>query len=530
MNNIINFKHKLLLKLWLLLVTIILLLGIFFRIAYLGEKIYWVDEVATSMRINGYYQQEVISQLSQQSIISITDLQKYQKITPQKTWSDTINALKTSPEHAPLYFILARFWINIWGDSVIAIRSLSVIFSLICLPCFYWLSKELFDSSQIPIIAMSLMTVSPFFVAYAQEARPYSLWTLTILLSSITFLKAIQNNNWLNWLFYSLSLILNFYTSLLSILVIFGQLLYIFWNKKIVKPALLAVTLAFLGFIPWLLVIFNSLQRLENNTVWMQEPMDIISMMAIWLYSIAIIFIESPIHLSLNPVMIMRIIVDFSLFILIGFAFYYLINQAKPKVFYFILFIFIIPRLIFIFLDLVGNKQASTAPRYMIPLYLGIELTLAYLLASKSFFPDAKNSKQKKWTIIFISIISIGLISGIFNLKSSPKYQKTRNLDNIPITNIINQTEKPLIISETKNTLDLISLSYILQNKVKIKLLSSDFNHALNLNQFDNIFLFNPSDNMIESFKRKQKYTLAEVYQPYVLSPDEIHLSLWQIN
>lgn len=39
---------------------------------------------------------------------------------------------------------------------------------------------------------MALIAVSPFHVLYAQEAREYSLWTVTILLSSAALLRAMR--------------------------------------------------------------------------------------------------------------------------------------------------------------------------------------------------------------------------------------------------------------------------------------------------------------------------------------------------
>ena len=525
MTKSINLKDYLLSKSWLFLTIIILCLGIFFRLAYLGEKIYWVDEVSTSMRVNGYYKQEVIAQLSRQSIITVADLQKYQKVSPDKNWSDTLKALKTSPEHAPLYFMLASFWVKFWGNSIITVRSLSVVFSLISLFCIYWLSQELFNSNYAAIISVLLMAISPFYVAYAQEARPYSLWTVTILISSIMLLKATKRNNWFNWFFYSISLTISFYTSLLSILVILGQLLYVLWEKTKIKQTLIAITIAVITFIPWLLVIFNHWQRLEENTTWIQESMDILAMVAVWLYSIAIIFIESPIYLKLDGLMLTRIMIDISLFILVGFSCYFLIIKTKPKVYLFILSLGIIPRLIVIALDLINQQQASTAPRYMIPLYIAIQLTLSYLLATKSFYVFNSIRQRRKWQIILVSVISLGIISCSFNLRESPKYQKTRNIDNLVIAEIINQSENPLILSENKNILDLISLSYNLKSEVKIKLLSAK--SLINTTPLANRFLLNPSASLLENIT--SKYILKQVYQPDLLIPEEIHLSLWKI-
>ncbi len=66
------------------LLIVIVAMGVFFRVTNLEKKVYWVDEVATSIRVSGYTKQEVTQNLSQLDILSINDLQSYQKLSPQK--------------------------------------------------------------------------------------------------------------------------------------------------------------------------------------------------------------------------------------------------------------------------------------------------------------------------------------------------------------------------------------------------------------------------------------------------------------
>ncbi|MFM6206710.1 MAG: hypothetical protein ACKPEZ_15080, partial [Planktothrix sp.] len=120
---------------WLI---IILILGLIFRCVNLDQKVYWVDEVATTLRIYGYTQPEFVQEIAKKPVITIADLQQYQK-PGERTFQDTIHALTQSPEHAPLYFILVKFWVEIFGSSMMAIRSLSIVLSLLAFPCLYGL-------------------------------------------------------------------------------------------------------------------------------------------------------------------------------------------------------------------------------------------------------------------------------------------------------------------------------------------------------------------------------------------------------
>jgi uncharacterized membrane protein len=66
---------------WFLLFIIVIFLGIYFRITNIETKVYWVDEVATSIRVSGYTKQEFTQNLASLKFISVKDLQKYQKLT-----------------------------------------------------------------------------------------------------------------------------------------------------------------------------------------------------------------------------------------------------------------------------------------------------------------------------------------------------------------------------------------------------------------------------------------------------------------
>ena len=134
---------------WLrFLIVVVLVLGIFFRFANLGQKVYSLDESYTSLRLSGYTESELIEQVADGKVRNIKYLQKYQRINSEKTVVDTVKGLALEePQIAPLYFIATRFWVQLFGDSVAVTRSMSAVFSLLALPCMYWLCLELFESS-----------------------------------------------------------------------------------------------------------------------------------------------------------------------------------------------------------------------------------------------------------------------------------------------------------------------------------------------------------------------------------------------
>ncbi|NES82774.1 MAG: hypothetical protein F6K10_15980, partial [Moorea sp. SIO2B7] len=163
----------------------------FFRFVNLEQKPYWGDEAVGLNRISGCNQSELKAVALRGDEMSVEQVLKYQSPCPEKRLIDAINALAEVPEHPPLYYLMVRFWMQ---SGMKTSRSLSALVSLLALPCIYLLCLELFESPLVGWIAIALIAISPLHVLYAQEARQYSLWTVTILLSSWAMLRAMRVN------------------------------------------------------------------------------------------------------------------------------------------------------------------------------------------------------------------------------------------------------------------------------------------------------------------------------------------------
>lgn len=205
---------------WFRLLLVILVLGIFFRFFNLEKKLYWIDETYTSLRFSGYTEAEMRPRFSQGQVLLNEDMQKYKQFNPETTVFDTIKSLATEdPQHPPVYYILIRYWVQLFGNSISTIRSLSAILSLLIFPCLYWLCMELFNSPNVAWTAIAIVAISPFHVLYAQEAREYGLWTVTILLSSAVLLWAMRTKTKTSWILYTVTIILGLYTYIFTALV-----------------------------------------------------------------------------------------------------------------------------------------------------------------------------------------------------------------------------------------------------------------------------------------------------------------------
>ena len=177
----------------LALIAGLVLLGVALRLYGLEQKIVWHDEVATRVLAAGATMAAQMQGLYHAQVLTAGQVLQYQQVQQGTSVLALIADLaQHDPQHPPLYYVLAKVWVDFLGDSVYALRTLSVLFSGLGLLAMYWFVRELAASRRAALTAMLLMGVSPLFILYGQEAREYALWTLTLLVSSAALLRALR--------------------------------------------------------------------------------------------------------------------------------------------------------------------------------------------------------------------------------------------------------------------------------------------------------------------------------------------------
>jgi uncharacterized membrane protein len=506
---------------WLRFVIIILLiLGIFFRFAYLDRKVYSHDEAYTSLRISGYTKTEFVQQVFNGRVFAVGDIQKYQQPNSEKSLINTINSLAVEDaQHPPLYYVMVRLWMQFFGNSVATTRSLSAIISLLVFPCIYWLCLELFQSPITAWISISLLTVSPFHVLYAQEAREFGLWIVTTLLTSIALLRAIRLGSKKLWGIYAVTVALGLYTFLFSGLLAIAYGIYVFAIErfrftKSVKAYLIATSAGFLAFFPWILIIINSLSEIDRTTASAQTRESVSFLVSGWIGNISYLFGDfwryEPFFPDLNlPILRWgRFLVPLIL-ILVVYSFLFLYRQAGKRVWLFVFILSGVPALALILPDLIIGGKVSLRPRYIIPCYISIQLAVAYLLATQII--SSKLIVRKFWQLLMVVVISSGVISCTVSSQAETWWNKGSH-KNPEIARIINKANNPLLISSnySLNIGDLMSLIHLLDHNVQMQLVTEPSIPKIP-DTFSNIFLYNPSRQFRAELEKK--YKLVDVFQ-----------------
>lgn len=484
----------------------LLIMGIFFRFYNIDKKVYWVDEAYTTLRMTGHTKTEVIQEVFTGQVVDVATLQSYQRLQPDKGWDDTLHALKGNAEHTPLYFLMARAWTELFGYSIAGMRVLPALISLLVFPALGWLCWELFESAAVSWMAIALVAISPLHVLYAQEARPYTLWTLMTVLSSAALLWAMRSQQRQRWLVYGATVAVGLYSQLLFGLVTIAHAVYVALLERLNEKRqlsqnsisyLLAAGAGFLAFTPWLVVLITNFEKVRGATVSLTKPETFPRLVREWLVTLSRLFLDRDLK-SFNIILVL----------LVAFALYYLCRHTPKRVWLFILALVGVPFLALAIPDLISGGQRSSRLRYLFPCYIGIQIAMAYLLVSLAVW--SRGWQQKVGKLLLVVLVVGGILGSAVNVQAEVWWNKSETRSGYyPVAaKTINEANKPLIISDGP-VADTIAFSYRLQPQVKFQLVTEPKDLTV-APGFNSMFLLNPSEDL-RTLMASQQYIVEPV-------------------
>ncbi|MDW5500612.1 glycosyltransferase family 39 protein [Serratia proteamaculans] len=222
-------------------------------------------------------------------IVMFSAVIRFISLTDKYFWCDEASSVLTSrydlsallyhasfDVHPPLYYLLLHGWMLLFGEGILAVRSLSLLFGVITVALAIrftrWLANE-----RAALLAGGLMAIMPMAVRYSQEARMYALMGMLIIAATmalIMWLKAPTHRRYLA--LYALLMTLSFYTHYFTIFALITHwiVLSVLSCQRdepvcyLKQPAWWLANLAIgLAYIPWLLVLVNLLAHIAELRV-----------------------------------------------------------------------------------------------------------------------------------------------------------------------------------------------------------------------------------------------------------------------
>jgi len=504
------------LKLNVLLILIWIATAIFsgLRFYNLSQKMYWGDEVASSLRVSGILSKDLSRKLLSQEgqIVSASDMQNYLYEPSPKGLSAVVDSLSTEDaQHPPLVPILQFAWAKAFGAMPGNLRFVSAVFGFLSILAVFFLCLEMFQSIQIASIAGFLLSISPIQLIYSQQTREYSAWTFIILITTLLFLRALRKNGIKDWVFYGISMAAALYTYITSGFVLGAFLIFTFTNKDVPKQKkiyfLTTSGLCLFAFLPWANVILNSVSGVVKNNNWSGSPVGFFDYVFMSILNLSRnLFDVNTWGIWDHPIEIKWTLVP--VFIAAGFGIlgiYGITKKNANKSATLLLMICACSFLPWFLASLIFGGRYGLVPRYFMPSLVAVSIGLAL---SISDLLDRNRWSNKLGILILVTIFSFGSIS-FTKYFSSRSWWTTRppqlaqDLEDFPTSE-----KSSLILADLSSTFALLSVSFYVPKNTNFRVEKS-FEQLSNEPLPESFILFRPTQALENSLSHI--YTFKEI-------------------
>lgn len=179
--------------------------------------------------------------------------------------------------HPPFYYYCLKLWTNLFGNTPVTIRLLSVVLGVIAIILAFRLAGRLFGR-QIASLAAILLAISPLFVRYGIEARMYMLVAVIGLLGIMTYLRAETSGKRCRYLLYGFIIALGMWTHYLMVTVWLSVWVYRYLRlrrqgckgRKLLRSFfsadwLIVHAVAIAAFLPWIPHVLHQLRGMSSG-------------------------------------------------------------------------------------------------------------------------------------------------------------------------------------------------------------------------------------------------------------------------
>jgi uncharacterized membrane protein len=469
---------------WIRAVAIALVvIGCALRFVGLSSKVVWNDETHTGTVVAGASTEEIRLELLNGRVSTREEILAYQFPRADRSVFDSVAALYwDQPKHPPLYFVLARSWVTIFGPSIGVLRGLSASLSLLCLPLVYVLCRELADDDASPWLAVGLISVSPLHLVYAQEARQYSLWLFFVLLASWCLLRAVRSTResagrgWPWFAAYSAALALAAYSHLLSVYVAAAHAVFVLGAERfrfttVVRRTAVSFVLAALLVSPWAAVVLLKSPDFGDWASWASKPLPIVRWLAKIPYGVSKLFVDMNRVHDGSP-FVFSAIAGCALLIA-GSCAMRALASAPRRMRWFVLSTAVVYWAPFVISDVFRQSWRATVIRYQFPSLLAVQLSVAFGLSYLLVSPRPR--ARLLGILAAVALLACGIGSGVAHSRATVWWNKF-GADRIQsAVEVINRARQPLVVAilEGRGRGDALALAHAAADHVQFQYLQN---------------------------------------------------------
>lgn len=212
-----------------IILGIIIFIGIFFRFnALIQNPSFWFDESALAYNVLAL------------KYVDLFGVLHLQQVAP------------------PLFLVLTKWIVSIFGNSEIFFRIIPFVFGCFAIIPFYYLLKTIFEKNTTIYFAMFLFAINPKLIYYSIEFKPYILDVFFAISIFLLFEKIdLKNLNWKHLVFAGLGLGICIWFSFTSAILTFVGLMTILISQKDIKKWLILIAPILVNYILFAIYYFN---------------------------------------------------------------------------------------------------------------------------------------------------------------------------------------------------------------------------------------------------------------------------------
>ena len=177
----------------------------------------------------------------------------------KQSWGEIVR-LTAEDVHPPLYYWLLKFWMLLFGDNELALRSMSALFFGASLVTMGALLRKFFGAKT-ALFALAFILAAPFLLRYGFEIRMYSLASCIGVLATYVLVTAVdtkqERRRRLLMGLYALLVVAGMYTLYFMALIWITHLVWLCIKsrekgKYLLIEGVVAYGVSLLLFLPWL--------------------------------------------------------------------------------------------------------------------------------------------------------------------------------------------------------------------------------------------------------------------------------------
>ena len=184
--------------------------------------------------------------------------------------AEMLGMIRDDENNMALYYFLLHGWTNIFGESEISVRSLSLLFAVLTIPLVHILVFR-FYGRKTAFVADLLLVSNPIFLYYAIETRSYSFLMFLSCLSTLVLFHFFYKPRPLTVVIYSFIIAASVYVHYFGIFIPFCHVVYLTfkgWIPRNFKLFLLAAVIVIILVSPLFIFHPGSAEQIS----WIPEP------------------------------------------------------------------------------------------------------------------------------------------------------------------------------------------------------------------------------------------------------------------